>query len=548
MSQMVSISTPLQAALDDCNKALASGQYLVGLHLARTGRQAALDQNDERLYAEASSLEAIHLARSGAETQARELAQSILSAVDSFCSPRRAIEIRNIISRCYVNLGEAVNALPYALESLKRSQALNDDTMLAWAYCRLGATYGSLLQMDRSTQALEKAIEYADKTSDNEVKFGTYQNLANNLRWSIDFKSQIQSIQSLSALKTKAIAVLAKTIEYTDGLALRQLYAYRTEVGLYAICQDAPNLSSALQRYEFVSHSLNNSLHQFIARIHRAHLMLLEGKATLAAEFIEQELNPQQEKMGDASTQSELLRLMHQVYKTTGEHLKALTALEQINREYLTQVSDLLLAQSQLLLGEIEVVDAQQEAKSWRERSEKSAMKMEQERRAARQDALTGLTNRRAFDEDMISRLQQQSLTPLTQHALAMIDVDHFKVINDTYGHEVGDQVLRSIGQGLQESIRGQDKVYRYGGEEFVVLLNVENQNDLLDFCERTRLYIAQLDWSVQLGLQLDRVTVSIGATLISSDDQAKAIVIRADKAMYLAKQEGRNLTRLAKA
>ncbi len=532
------------AELEGSQTALKSGDYVLGLKLARSARQSAYEQNNERLYARACALEAAHLARSGLEAQARELAEQILPTIDRICEPQRSIEVRNIISRCYVNLGEAGNALPFALESLKRSQQLGDDVLLAWSYCRLGATYGSLRYTERCIQSLEKAIEYAEKTSDNEVKFGCYQNLANSLRWQVDFKSQIQPLKSLTALKNRTVAVLKKAIEYSEGQPSREIYAYRTKTGLYAALKDEQNLARVLQKYEIVCRQLNNPLHGLIAKISRAYLMLFEGKGQLAADFIETELIPLQNKVGDVTTSIDLLQLEYQVYKSIGESAKALVALEKIYRDHLGQSVDVMREQSQLLLGEIEIVDAKHEAKTWREQSEKSAIQFEKERQAARHDVLTGLLNRRAFDEDMAAILQQLGSRKKLHRALAIIDVDHFKAVNDQFGHEVGDQVLHRIGQGLQESIRGLDTVYRYGGEEFIVVLNLENSADLMEFCERTRKFIAQMNWADQLGSHTP-LTVSIGATLINADDSAKSIVIRADQAMYQAKHDGRNLTRL---
>ncbi len=533
-----------QATLDESQAALKSGDCERGLQLARSAREAAYEQDNERLYADACALEAAHLARSGLESQARLLAEQILPAVDRLCQPRRSLEVRNIISRCYVNLGEPGKALPFALESLKRSQQLGDDSLLAWAYCRLGATYGSLQYTERCVQSLEKAIEYAEKTNDNEVKFGCYQNLANNLRWEIDFKSQIQPIKTLSSLTNRTVAVLKKAIEYSEGQASREIYAYRTKAGLYAVLMDEQNLARVLQKYEIVCRQLNNPLHSLIAKIYRAYLMMFAGNGQLAADFIEKELIPQQDKVGDAMTALDLLTLEHQVFKSVGDFSKALHALEKIHQQFLMHSSHLMQEQSQLLLGEIEIVDAKHEAKTWREQSEKSAIRLEKERQAARHDVLTGLLNRRAFDEDMTAILQQVSGRNKQHRALAIIDVDHFKSVNDRFGHEIGDQVLHRIGQGLQESIRGLDTVYRYGGEEFIVVLNLDNPADLMEFCERTRKFIAQMNWVEQLGANAP-LTVSVGATQINPDETAKSIVIRADRAMYQAKHEGRNATRL---
>jgi diguanylate cyclase (GGDEF)-like protein len=157
-------------------------------------------------------------------------------------------------------------------------------------------------------------------------------------------------------------------------------------------------------------------------------------------------------------------------------------------------------------------------------------------------DELTGIANRRRFFEiarrDLATARRQER--PL---AALMIDIDHFKLVNDTHGHPTGDDVIRTVAQRLHEQVRETDLLGRYGGEEFALLLHVTGPND--DLPERLRACIADVPISTRSG-PLD-VRVSIGLTyLTADDDDITTLLARADLALYRAKQEGRNRVRSA--
>jgi len=155
----------------------------------------------------------------------------------------------------------------------------------------------------------------------------------------------------------------------------------------------------------------------------------------------------------------------------------------------------------------------------------------------ARTDALTGLANRRAFDDEIARRLSeyQQSKTPF---AMAMLDVDKFKKFNDTYGHQAGDEVLRGIADVMREASRGTDLVARYGGEEIAVILDAVSLDDAAASGERFRRAIEQTPF--HYGDTEMRVTVSIGVAQILDEDSA-SLISRADEALYVSKDGGRN-------
>lgn len=151
-------------------------------------------------------------------------------------------------------------------------------------------------------------------------------------------------------------------------------------------------------------------------------------------------------------------------------------------------------------------------------------------------DPLTGILNRRAFHKILkreISFARRHSL-PLS---FVMIDIDHFKRINDTYGHEMGDRILKRFARIIIKSIRHEDIFARFGGEEFILLLPNTDINSAFSVCERIRQKIEKTKFK---GIK-ERITASFGITELLQQDKELDVLKRADEALYEAKRKGRN-------
>ncbi len=158
---------------------------------------------------------------------------------------------------------------------------------------------------------------------------------------------------------------------------------------------------------------------------------------------------------------------------------------------------------------------------------------------SAKTDQLTGLPNRRAFEEEF-ARMISETDRYGREAALVIVDVDHFKQVNDTYGHDAGDQVLKAIGATLSAMARTTDKVARLGGEELAMLLPQTDQEGALEAAERCRKAIEAL--SVRTNAGTVRVTASFGVAMYQErSGAAGALFDRADQALYSAKHGGRN-------
>ncbi len=158
-------------------------------------------------------------------------------------------------------------------------------------------------------------------------------------------------------------------------------------------------------------------------------------------------------------------------------------------------------------------------------------------------DTLTGLPNRLAFDERLaleVARMRREG-TPL---CLAIWDIDHFKRVNDTYGHQAGDKALIVVGKTLHHLIRDVDMAARYGGEEFVMLLPRANLQQAFVVLERIREKIAETPFRFKD--QPLKITLSCGVAEFGTSEDSESVMARADEALYRAKGNGRNRTEMA--
>ena len=160
-------------------------------------------------------------------------------------------------------------------------------------------------------------------------------------------------------------------------------------------------------------------------------------------------------------------------------------------------------------------------------------------------DALTGLPNRRAA-ERRLEELAKDALRTGVTHGLLVLDVDHFKAINDTYGHDGGDEVLRTIGARLSRALRLSDLLARWGGEEFVVAVRAPaGPNGLLAIANRLRRAMTETPVTLASGVQTT-VTISVGAALLPPGRLVCDAYRAADAALYVAKAAGRNQARIS--
>ncbi len=169
---------------------------------------------------------------------------------------------------------------------------------------------------------------------------------------------------------------------------------------------------------------------------------------------------------------------------------------------------------------------------------------LKQSQQEAERDPLTSLYNRRYFEREVNSLINKKDVAG---YSLVIVDIDHFKSFNDNYGHLIGDRVIQSVAKMLQQSVQGSEMAVRFGGEEFLLLVQEKSMNRVLARAEKLR----KLTQGIVLkdrraGKDISRITASFGVSAFRQGDQLAAWIERADKALYQAKSQGRNQVVLA--
>ena len=161
-------------------------------------------------------------------------------------------------------------------------------------------------------------------------------------------------------------------------------------------------------------------------------------------------------------------------------------------------------------------------------------------------DVLTKLLNRRFLPTIFKREIAHANRTG-TQLSVLIIDVDKFKEINDTWGHNTGDEILRKVSQAFYDNVRSSDYVFRYGGDEFIIVLTEASENETLRTAERIRSRVEKTKLKAANGEDI-ALSLSIGAAMFNGHPDYERLIQIADEALYIAKRRGRNRVELWKA
>ncbi len=230
-----------------------------------------------------------------------------------------------------------------------------------------------------------------------------------------------------------------------------------------------------------------------------------------------------------AEKQQDLLKETDEVLKNVDDEInkdqKDISVLKKVFEKYREKIKELRNKNSKLLF----------ELKKLREELKKIKNDLEKVKKKANIDFLTNVYNKgsilRAL-KDAFNLYKKYKI----RFCIILVDVDHFKSINDTYGHLAGDKVLKMVAFVLKTNLRAKDIIGRYGGEEFLIILNDIEMYKAVEIAERLR---KEIEKNVKIG---DRViTASFGVSCVKENDTIESLIERADKALYLAKRSGRN-------
>jgi diguanylate cyclase (GGDEF)-like protein len=443
-------------------------------------------------------------------------------------------------------------ALQSGTRALAAARRAGDAVREAWALCRIGIAYSSLDNQAQACASVEQALEIAEASGAAEVRFACLNNLA--YFW-LRRVEEARAPHDAAAL-AQAVAQARHTAERATALA-------RTSGGPYHVAVSVSNLINALlagglldealpllNEFGHLAHDHGYRTLAIEADAQRAIFLRLKGEPQQAALMLEALLNAV--SAPPPKLRRLLVRALYETHKSCGQYREALAWLEELGGLERQISRDNLVLQTEVILIREQVEQAQARADSAvadarRERARAAHLESEQQRlrehahaldRAAHEDVLTGLHNRR-HAEFALPLLVEGARMAGQVISVATLDMDHFKRINDTHGHAVGDAVLQQLAQLLRHRLRSADLLARIGGEEFLAVLVGIAPQQAAEICERLRLAVAEHDWAATAPGLFVRISVGIagGAPPLAAD----SLLHRADAALYAAKRAGRN-------
>lgn len=437
---------------------------------------------------------------------------------------------------CYQTVGLYQQALSSSFSALAMLEQLRPEAV-AGPLNGIGRVY---LDMDQPKKALEYAKRGLEASSVSPQK-------ERDRSTALRIIGQAHHAQGELAVAEKAYLECDQTSDdYGRSLALLSLAELYFQQERY---------DDALARYQECIGILSPQMREMVL----CEAMLGLGKVYLARGDAERALGPLTEAIargvssGAALEAAKAHATMAQALKSLGRYKDALThfeAFHELNDRTLRQLSDgrtqILTVQLEVerlerdreidRLHNVELARAYAELAELHQRLEQQAARLE---RLSRTDDLTSLPNRRSFDERLEIELQRAHRTE-TLVSVLMVDLDDFKLINDTYSHVVGDAVLRTTGQALSDCMREVDLCARIGGEEFVVLLPETDSQGALVVGQKIIDRVTELNQKVR-GVA---VTASVGVATLEPTDDKESLVARADANLYQAKRAGKNRAR----
>lgn len=326
-----------------------------------------------------------------------------------------------------------------------------------------------------------------------------------------------------------------EALNQARGASHEQQAEIQTVLGLTHLTRgDLAAAERALLSAQQINRTQGNALGLATNLLALARLAMLRGNLSAATDLLERALD-QAKAMG---TQHLLLQIelamseaceARQDWQRALSHFKRYHALQQETQRRLAPFK-LQAMEMQLEVEKARMENAHLRRKHANERQERHRIE-----RMASEDALTGLLNRRGLEQSADSLLMTEGI-PVSA---LMIDVDHFKSINDSWGHEIGDKVLRQVAALLKSGCRQGDLVSRWGGEEFAVLLQNRNGPQGADVAERLRRLVE--GWTWERIAPAITVTISIGVAQYQAEDDLASVFQQADEKLYEAKHAGRN-------
>ncbi|MFA5550466.1 MAG: diguanylate cyclase [Trueperaceae bacterium] len=434
---------------------------------------------------------------------------------------------------CYQTLGLYQQALPSSFSALEMLEQLRPEA-IAGPLNVIGRVYLDLGQSRKALEYARRGLEASGVSPQKQRDRST----------ALRIIGQAHHAQGDLAEAERAYLECDETSDdYGRSLAILSLAELYVEQNRF---------DEALERYQQCVDVLSPQMRDMVL----CEALVGLGKVYLARGDVERALGPLTEAIsqgvssGAPQVAAKAHATMAQALKELNRHKEALAhfeAFHELNERTLRQLSDqrtqILTVQLEVerlerdreidRLHNVELARAYAELAELHQKLEQQAARLE---RLSRTDELTGLPNRRSFDERLEIELQRAHRTN-TLVSVMMVDLDDFKMINDTYSHVVGDAVLRTTGQALSDCMREIDLCARIGGEEFVVLLPETDTDGALVVGQKVIRRVTELNRELR-GVN---VTASVGVATLEPTDDEESLVARADANLYQAKRAGKN-------
>jgi diguanylate cyclase (GGDEF)-like protein len=443
------------------------------------------------------------------------------------------------MSSACIDMGRGRESFNAAAQALTLAHACHDKQFEARALRLLSNFAVDSGDAAEARQMLTQSLACAEQAGSADDQFWALNNLSSlQSEEAARLAERKQAEQLQSAVDALLVTVdRAMAVSLQTGHWLQQAFAISNRANAYIVLKDVQRARELVNQYASLARQHGFTRLLGYAHLDEALLLRIEGHTEQGIALLN---SPRHREIAlnyddlALSTEEELA----QMNKQQGHFEQALHHMEVILNMQQTRLNLRAERQIQALMAKIDVQQARADA----EQSALRARSLELERdllhRTSRLDTLTGVGNRRAADELLAARLASAHLGS-ERLFVAFVDVDHFKQVNDNFGHAVGDQVLLTLGDLMRGFLRNRDEVFRYGGEEFVLLISDDQASAGQDACERLRVLIERHDWS-RVAPQL-HVTASFGVASWQGEVAANDLLARADAAMYRAKREGRN-------
>jgi diguanylate cyclase (GGDEF)-like protein len=459
-----------------------------------------------------------------------EAAVRIFSQLGIMASEARA---RSLYAWILLTRADSEMALDEALAALDLATATGDDGAQAFALDVAGIVYWLIQQPGKAVTFLEDAIKLARRTGDD-VQLGRY--LVNLGGAQAQIGLQAQAAGELAEFH-RATRLGIETAE--QGLAVSghvgDLWCVRI-----ALCNIAENFCR-LDDYEAAMRCLDE--HDAIpgaldrrAAVHYqfTHGIVLAGLGRFDEAIARFQESLAAEQDGDIEQAVTSMLQLSIAYESAGRFAEALRAYKKYHALQVKLAEEAVQRRARYAALRFENEKLRAQAAAEQHRARNLETENHDLARAVLEDDLTKLSNRRHLEMALFELLVSGE-----RYTVAMVDVDHFKQINDTFSHAAGDAVLRRIGALIRQCCRETDLPVRYGGEEFAILMRGAGAEDARKVCERVRAEIEQYDWRNLLAGRV--VTVSIGAASWHEAGSPSDALALADKRLYRAKAAGRN-------